>query len=107
MPCTFGSRLNPDGSETRFIMCRRRGYDEPPPCPFPVDSSPVAADPSPSPLPARFQAGAPFTSRRHGTGRVLGIVLGNPGRIVVRFPDGRRVEYDRATLEAGTLTPFG
>jgi hypothetical protein len=104
MPCTFGSRLNPDGSESRFIMCRR---GSPPPCPFPVDSSPFAADPSPSPLPARFQAGAPFTSRRHGTGRVLGIVLGNPGRIVVRFPDGRRVEYDRAALEAADPSPFG
>jgi hypothetical protein len=97
MPCRFGSRLNPDGSEVRFIACTRGA---PPPCPFPADPGPDPVRGSSDATPHPFRPGAPFRSARHGAGTVLGPVLGEAGRIAVRFAGGRVVSYDLATLPA-------
>lgn len=93
------------GNLVRGIMCSR---GKAPPCPFPADPGPDPATPPDDATPAAFRVGAPFQSARWGAGSVVGRVLGNPGRIAVRFAGGRIVEYDLATLcaAAGRFDPL-
>lgn len=109
MPCRFGSRLNPDGSVSRFIACTRGTS---PPCPFPADPGPDRPTPSDDATPPAFRPGAPFRSARWGAGTVLGPVVGDARRIAVRFAGGRVCQYDLATVCAAAARsdpplPFG
>lgn len=108
MTCRLFDHLDPaTGRPVRGIACSRGA---PPPCPFPADPG---ADPAPGPddaTPHAFRPGAPFPSPRYGTGTVLGPAPADRGRLLVRFPGGRVVEYDLATLLADPRRdplPFG